>query len=867
MVAFFISIKLLEAMAKKLSKNANSPSSDKVRKYTIWFWLIATFPITFIVSLLIYQSFTDLPSIEDLKDPQLSASVVYASDGQTELGRYWKVNRLVAHYDSISPFITDALISTEDERFFSHSGIDVKALARAVVNVGGAGGASTITQQLAKQLFTIKSREEREEMLANGEEEEKPLLGSFGRKMNRGIEKVRENIISTRIEETFTKEEIITMYLNQFDFLYNAVGITNACKIYYNKTPQTVTKDEAAMLVGMCKNPTLFNPYTFTIKNYRAWIANNNGVSQNSVTNAEIKEARAKDSIRAVERRNQVLFQWLKNSEGNNDGLRLHLTRAEYEQLIQKPIKSNFQQLNFKKGRATYFREAVRKEVVELLEEKDANGDYVIYKRNNEDPEDKSRKYSIYEDGLKIYTTIDYRMQVYAEEAVKRHLRENLQPQFDQNNRGLRNYPFSNDIADNEVKSILDAAIRRSDRFFNMSNAGFTEDEIMAKFKEKIPIKVFTWDGEEERIISPLDSIKYYKAMLQAGLISIEPETGFVKAWVGGADIDHFAYDHVKQGKRQVGSTIKPFVYATAMSMGVVKPCTRIENVRHCIKLYHDDGTYFKTWCPGGSGGEGGMVSIKKGLAQSMNNIAAAIITKLGNNGPKTVARTLDLMDIHLEKRDITPSMCLGSMDMSLYELVAAQAMFVNHGLFNKPTTILRIEDRYGNEIYTNKFVTREVFNETYAYSIIDMMKEVCRSGTAASIRSGQDWAGIRYPTAGKTGTTQSNSDGWFIGLTPDLATGVWVGAEDRAVRFRSTNQGQGARTALPIYGYFMNKVYKDPKIKISKEDFEKPEGFDDSKVDCNENYSLDVNTDDEEENTEDPASTEDAVIPEELEL
>jgi penicillin-binding protein 1A len=826
-------------MAKRNTSKEVLSNSHTVKKYNRYFWFLGTFPITFIVGLLIFQSFTDLPSIDDLKDPQLSASIVYANDGQTELGRYWKVNRVVAHYDSISPFITDALIATEDERFFSHSGIDIKALARAVVNVGGAGGASTITQQLAKQLFTIKSREEREELLANGEEESKPMFGSVGRKANRLIEKVRENIISTRIEETFTKEEIITMYLNQFDFLYNAVGIANACKIYYNKTPQTITKDEAAMLVGMCKNPTLFNPYTFTVKNYRAVLANRNGVSLNSITSTEIAEAREKDSIRAVERRNQVLFQWLKNSNKSNKGLRIHLTQEEYDKLSKKPIVSNFQQLNFKKGRATYFREAIRKEVVTLLEERDEYGDYVIYKRNNDDPEDKSRKYNIYEDGLKIYTTVDYRMQVYAEEALKRHLRETLQPQFDRNNRGLRNYPFSNDIDDEEVRKILESAIRRSDRFFNMANAGYTEEQIIAKFKEKIPIKVFTWDGEEERIMSPLDSIKYYKAMLQAGLLSIEPETGFVKAWVGGVDIDHFAYDHVRQGKRQVGSTIKPFVYATAMAMGVVKPCTRIENVRHCIKLYHDDGTYFKTWCPGGNGGEGGTVSIKKGLAQSMNNIAAAIITKLGNNGPKTVARTLELMDIHLEKRDITPSMCLGSMDMSLYELVAAQAMFVNHGLYNKPTTILRIEDRYGNEIYTNKFVTREVFNETYAYSIIDMMKEVCKSGTASSIRSGQEWANISYPTAGKTGTTQSNSDGWFIGLTPDLATGVWVGAEDRGVRFRSTNQGQGARTALPIYGYFMNKVYKDPKIKISKSDFEKPDEFDDSKVDCHENYGV----------------------------
>jgi penicillin-binding protein 1A len=844
-------------MAKKgPTQQAKLSSPEKTRNFTRLFWILGTFPITIIISLLIVQSFSDLPSIEDLKDPQLSASIVYANDGQTELGRYWKVNRVVAHYDSISPFITDALISTEDERFFDHSGIDFKALARAIANAGSAGGASTITQQLAKQLFTLKQREDR----ANGEEESKPWFGSIGRKVNRLVEKVRENIISTRIEETFTKEEIITMYLNQFDFLYNAVGIANACKIYYNKTPQTVTKQEAAMLVGMCKNPTLFNPYTFTQKNYRGIIANNKGISPNDVANSDVAAAREKDSIRAWERRNQVLFQWLKNSNKGNDGLRVKLTQAEYDELKTKSIRSNFQQLNFKKGRATYFREAVRKELVDLLDEKDENGDYVIYKRNLEDPEDKSRPYNIYEDGLRIYTTVDYRMQVYAEEAVKRHLSQTLQPQFDQNNRGLRNYPFSNDIKEDEYKNIMNTAIKRSDRYYNMANAGFTEEQILEKFKEKIPIKVFTWDGEEERLMSPLDSIKYYKGMLQAGLLSIEPETGFVKAWVGGTDIDHFAYDHVRQGTRQVGSTMKPFVYATAMSMGVIKPCTKVENVRHCIKLYHDDGTYFKTWCPGGSGGEGGTVSIKKGLANSLNNIAAWTINHMGNNGPKILGNVLELMDIKLAKRDLTPSMALGSVDMSLYQLVAAQAMFVNHGLFNKPTTILRIEDRYGNEIYTNKFVTREVFNETYAYSIIDMMKEVCRSGTASSIRSGQAWANISYPTAGKTGTTQSNSDGWFIGLTPDLATGVWVGAEDRGVRFRSTNQGQGARTALPIYGYFMNKVYKDPKLKVSKEDFEKPDDFDESKVDCNENYSM-VTREEEGDGNDEETSDEEATI------
>lgn len=847
-----------------MSKKTTNLEGSKTKKFKFIFWSLALFPIVLIAFLILIQSSDDLPSIEDLKNPQLSASIVYASDGQTELGRYWKVNRVVAHYDSISPFVTDALISTEDERFMEHSGIDIKALTRAIVNVGGAGGASTISQQLAKQLFTLKNREEREKKLEEGEAEEKPLFGKYSRKANRLIEKVRENIISTKIEQTFTKEEIITMYLNQFDFLYNAVGITNASKIYYNKTPQNLSKDEAAMLVGMCKNPTLFNPYTFKIKNYRATLAIRKGVPANEITKIEIKEARERDSIRAIERRNQVLYQWLKNSEDGNEALRVQITREEYEKLIQKPIVTDYQQINFKRGRATYFREAVRKEVMDLLKQKDANGDYVIYKRNNEDPEDKSRGYSIYEDGLRIYSTVDYRLQVYAEEGLKKHLKENLQPAFNRNNRNLKNAPFSNSISSEDVNKLMYSAIRRSDRYFNMSNAGFTESQILSKFKEKTQMRIFTWDGTVDTILTPYDSIRHYKSYLQAGLISIEPETGFVKAWVGGADIDHFAYDHVRLGKRQVGSTIKPFVYATALAMGVIKPCTRIPDIQHCIKLYNDDGSYFGTWCPKGGGGEGGTVTVKKALAKSLNNIAAAIITKLGNNGPKTVARILAQMDIQLAKRDITPSMCLGSMDLSLYELVAAQATFVNHGLYNRPSTILRIEDRNGNEIYTSKFVTREVFNETYSYSIIDMMKGVVENGTAASLRGGRDWGGIRYPTAGKTGTTQSNSDGWFIGMTPDLATGIWVGAEDRAVRFSTMEWGQGARLALPIYGYYMQKVYKDPKIKISTKDFEKPENFDFSKVNCNDSYGdSDSNKEEDSENK----STNDAVIPEELSL
>ena len=841
------------------------PVKDGIRgkkksRFFVYFWIITTLPISLLFLLVISQLFADLPSIEDLKDPQYSASILYANDGKTEIGRYWKINRVVAKYDSISPFIKDALISTEDERFYSHSGIDVKAIGRAVFSAGSSGGASTITQQLAKQLFTLKNRQDREIKIQNGESDS-PKFGKLGRIFTRIFEKLRENIISTRIEIYFTKEEIITMYLNQFDFLYNAVGITNACRTYFGKLPNAVTKEEAAMLVGMCKNPGLFNPHTFSVKNYKAIIAEKKAIPINQVSKLDISIAREKDSLRALNRRNQVLFQWKKNSLSKNKHIISPISEAEYQEIIKKPLATNYQQINTKENRASYFRDGVRRELTKLLDEIDSDGNYKIYKYNASDPEDKSRHFNIYEDGLRIYTTLDYRMQVHAENALKRHLKENLQPAFDRNNRGLRNFPFSNTISTSVVNEIMNTAIKRSDRYYNAQLAGLKEDQILASFRVKVPMKIFTWNGEKEVIMSPYDSILHYKSYLQAGLVSIEPQTGFVKAWVGGADINHFAYDHVGLGKRQIGSTIKPFVYATGMSMGVIKPCSEFSNIQYCINLYDAEGRYTNKWCPKGGGG-GGSVTVKRALAQSMNNISAAIINRLGQNGPKTLAKILSQMEIQLEEKVITPSMCLGSMDMSLYELVAAQATFVNHGLFNRPTTILRIEDRHGNEIYSATPITKEIYNETYAYSIIDMMKEVVNSGTGGSLRGGQSWGGIRYPTAGKTGTTQSNSDGWFIGLTPELATGIWVGAEDRSVRFTTMDWGQGARLALPIYGYMMQKVYADSKIKLSKGEFIKPDNFDDSKLNCSENYNY-VDKDKDEK----PETSEDIELEEELDI
>lgn len=815
------------ANTKKTAAPAFTELGHKRMTYALWG--IMLFPLMFIACLLLFQSEDDLPPVSMLDNPpELQASVVIADDGTTELGRYWKINRTSVEYKAISPYVTDALISTEDERFHEHSGFDVRAIGRALFSFGGAGGASTITQQLAKQLFTLQTREREAIAKANGEEVG-GSNGRIGQIFSRVGEKARENIIATRLESRFTKEEIITMYLNQFDFLYNAVGISNASKVYFNKTPKQLSKDEAAMLVGMCKNPSLYNPYTFTIKDYRSSIALKKGIEPKAVTAEEISDARASDSTRALERRNQVLFQWLKNSNNDNEALRVKITQAEYDKLKNKPIKTNYQVVDHKRGMAPYFRESLRSEITKLFAEKKPDGT-LKYKREDGAPWD------IYRDGLKIYTSINADMQVYAEEAMMEHLQD-LQKKFDRNNRGLRNFPFSNSISDADAEMLMTSAMHRSDRYKNLVKAGYTESDIRKAFNEKTNMRIFSWKaGEEENfeidtVMTPFDSIRHYKSYLQAGLISIEPETGFVKAWVGGANIDHFAYDHVRLGKRQVGSTIKPFVYAAGISMGVIKPGLVVPNVNYCVDLFDPSGNPDGQWCPKNSStGLGGTVSMRKGLALSMNNIAVYVMRQMGHRGgPETVAKILRQMDINLQPNDIVPAMCLGSMDLSLYELVGAQATFANKGIFTRPTSILRIEDRNGNVIYSAKPYSKEVLNEQVAYSMIKMMKGVIEGGTGGRLRYATSWGGITYPTAGKTGTTQNNSDGWFVGITPDLATGVWVGAEDRGVRFRSTDEGQGARVAMPIYGYYMNKVYKDPKIAISTTDFVKPKDFDES--------------------------------------
>lgn len=812
----------------KSKKKVRLEFNQKTRRVlTVLLWLGMFMPVMVLMSLIYSQSDVELPSVEMLENPpELLASIIYADDGKTELGRYWSVNRTTVEYKEISPYVFDALIATEDERYMEHSGVDFKALTRALVRMGKDGGGSTITQQLAKLLFTLQERERIEQLRLEGKDIPPQSSGI----MRRVDEKVKENIIAVRLEERYTKEEIITMYLNQFDFLHNAVGIENAAKVYFNKKPSELTKVEAATLVGMCKNPSLYNPYTYQVKDYRARASDRYGVDINSVSNAQIKELREEDSLRAIARRNQVLMQWLRNSEegsGANPALKNYVTKAEVDSLILKPIVIDYQMVDHKEGPAPYFRETLRSELTDLFNQKDEQGNYIYHKKNGE-------PYNIYKDGLRIYTTINIDMQQYAEEALARHLKEDLQKQFDKNNAKVKRFPFADnaEVTDELIASMMKKARKNSDRYKMLTELGLSANEIERNFDLPVPMRVFSWEGEIDTLMSPNDSIRYYKGILRAGLLSIEPSTGFIKAWVGGPDFKHFAFDHVKQSKRQVGSTIKPFVYSTAMLMGVAKPCTVFEDVPYCVDLY-SNGQVSGKWCPSGDVPVGKTVAYA--LAASNNPGTVAVMSMMGGySGPKTISKILREMKINLREEDEVPSMCLGIMDMSLFEMVGAQAMFVNQGIYIEPTSVMRIEDRNGNVIFQAEPYSKEVLNSGVAFTTLQMMKGVINGGTGSSLRgTWQKWGGITAPMAGKTGTTQRNSDGWFMGLTPDLVTGVWVGAEDRHVHFRSMEWGQGARMALPIYGYYMQKVYKDAKLKISTADFEQPLNYDPMLFDC----------------------------------
>jgi penicillin-binding protein 1A len=761
---------------------------EKIHKYNQWIWWIGLSPLILVFLILLIALFSGLPNVEALANPKINlASSIYSADGKI-IGSYFKENRIDVKYNEIPKHVVDALIATEDERFYQHSGVDYLGLIRAAFSLGVDGGGSTLTQQLAKQQFTTNFENVS--------------------KLTRVWQKIREWIIACRLERLYTKEEIITHYLNQYDFLNQAVGIKSAAYVYFNTTPDQLTVEQGAMLIGMLKNSSLFNPI------------------------------RREEKV--TKRREVVLKQMEKNG---------YITEQQYDSLRVLPLGIDFQKISHTEGMAPYFREVLRGKIQELFEEKNENGE-LKYKRAD------GTAYNIYKDGLRIYTTLDSRMQSHGEFAVEEHLKKELQKAFwqDLKSRKKENYPFYNGISKTDRENIINQSIKQSDRYKILSGALCpecarpksyivkkdneficneeaggcgehwpmrTEEEILANFKTPRAMKVYTHNGAKDTVLSPLDSILYHKSILHASLLSMDPKTGHIKAWVGGIDYNYFQYDNVYQSRRMVGSTFKPIVYATALRMGK-KPCDPIVVTNPCITMQGGE-----KWCP--QGGGPGKYAMNKALAASVNIVAAQLIADYGVDAVIALARNLGI------KSDIPKaySIALGVAQLSLYEMVGVNGALVHNGMYIEPTFLLRIEDRNGNLIYESDPHISQALDPTVAYTMVDLMKGVCNYGTAARIRSGRPYGNIPYPLAGKTGTTQNNTDGWFMGLTPDLVTGVWVGAQDPTVRFSSTNLGQGANTGLPIFGYYMNKVYADPAIKISKGDFIRPNNFDTLKFDC----------------------------------
>ena len=719
-----------------------------------------------------------LPELEDLQNPiNRYATQVYSSDGKV-LGTWHldRENRVVVPYEKISPYVVNALVATEDERFYEHSGIDFWALGRAIVKRGilgqvEAGGGSTITQQLAKQLYSKKAHSTLERLM------QKPI----------------EWVIAIKLERNYTKQEIIALYLNYFNFLHGADGIKTAANTYFNKEPSQLDICESATLVGLCKNPSLFNPVRYP--------------------------------ERARQRRNVVLAQMLKVG---------YFTQEQYDKERVKPLELDFHRIDHKDGTATYFREFLRLYMMAKRPDRNDESRYPSWNKNQyvydsiaweTDPLygwcNKNRKkdgepYNLYADGLKVYTTIDSRMQEFAEKAMYDHVAHYLQPQFEKENRGKPNAPYSN-LSAKQVASILNRSKTQSERYRVMKQAGCSDEEIDEAFNTKMHMTVFTYHGDVDTLMSPMDSIRYYKKFLRSGMMSMDPKTGAVKAYVGGLDYEHFMYDMVMSGRRQVGSTIKPFLYSLAMENGY-SPCDVAPNVQ---QTYMVAG---KPWTPrnGSRSRYGQMVTLKWGLAQSNNWISAYLMSRLN---PYQLVQLLH--DYGISNPDIYPSMslCLGPCDVSVAEMVSAYTVFANHGIRCAPLFVSRIEDNEGNVITEFQPRMNEVVSAETAQKMLVMMMGVVDGGTAGRLR-------FRYNLTGqigaKTGTTNLNSDGWFIGFTPDLVTGVWVGGEDRDIHFGSMAMGQGATVSLPIWALYMKSLYAHPDLGYDPEaKFDLPEGYD----------------------------------------
>ena len=738
-------------------------------KFIKWFWILFATGVLSAILIFLFASwgvFGELPLYEHLENPQTNlASEIFSSDGKT-LGKFYlDDNRTPVKYDDLPENLVNALIATEDARFYEHSGIDARGTLRAFAYLGKKGGASTISQQLARQLF-IGAREK-------------------DKKTQAVLQKIKEWVLATRLETQYTKEEIIAMYLNIYDFGYAADGIRSASKIYFGKEPINLKIEESAMLVGMLKNSSYYNPL------------------------------RREELV--FNRRNTVLAQMAKYD---------FITETQKDSLQALKMDVNFNPENHREGLATYFRMYLQGFMNKWIKE-------------NPKPamEGERDKWSLYLDGLRIYTTIDSRMQLNAEESVQEHM-EKLQAEFFHQNTPERNStaPFL-DLEKEEMDKIMERGMKNSDRWREMKRKGRSEKDIRSSFTKKTEMTVFDWKSEtheKDTIMTPLDSIRYYKTFLRTAMMSMEPQTGHVKAWVGGVDYRHFQYDNVYQGARQAGSTFKPFIYAAAIDQLRLSPCYELPDTQYCIEA--DKHGNPEAWCPKNSSGKysGNMYTLKKALANSKNTVTAQLIDMVG---PKSVVSIVKNLGLTGEIPEV-PSIALGTPDFNVYEMVGAYGTFVNQGVYVKPVMVTRIEDKNGTVLYEYVPETKDVLSKEVSYAMVNLMEGVTQGGSGTRLRTtgvnkfkkeyDEIITGYPYefknPIAGKTGTTQNQSDGWFMGMVPNLVTGVWVGCEDRAAHFKTIRYGQGASMALPIWGLYMKKNYENKELGVADGEFPEPE-------------------------------------------
>ena len=738
--------------------------------YIKWFWILFGSGMLFVGLIFLLASwgvFGEMPTFEHLENPNTNlATEIISSDNQT-LGKFYlDDNRTPVSYDELPENLIQALVATEDARYYEHSGIDARGTLRALIFLGSKGGASTISQQLSKLLFT-----------------KKPSGG-----LGRVIQKVKEWVIAIRLERQYTKEEIVQMYLNLYDFNYNADGIRSAARIYFGKEPSELKTEESAVLVGMLKNSSLYNP----------------------IRREEL----------VLNRRNTVLSQMAKYD---------YISEAEKDSLQQLKMDINFNPESHREGLATYFRMYLQRFLNQWIKD---------------NPKPEGGNYNIYLDGLKVYTTVDSRMQKNAEDAVEAHMK-NLQAEFFHQNTPKRNptAPFL-DLTSGAIDTIIRRAMKRSARWRHLRREGMSEEEIKKTFHQKTEMTVFDWNSdsyEKDTVMTPWDSIRYYKTFLRTAMMSMEPQTGHVKAWVGGVDYKHFQYDNVIQGARQAGSTFKPFVYAAAIDQLRYSPCDSLPDNQYCIEpLKHGN---MEAWCPKNSDGKysGENLTLKNALANSVNTVTAQLIDKVGPASVVSIAKNMGISREILE----VPSIALGTPDFNVYEMVGAYGTFANQGVYVKPVMVTRIEDKNGTVLYEYRPETKDVLSKDVAYAMVNLMEGVTQYGSGGRLRhsfakeqtvykeiiTGYPY-GLTNPIAGKTGTTQNQSDGWFMGMVPNLVTGVWVGGEDRAAHFSSLTYGQGASMALPIWAIYMKKNYENEELGVSKGEFEEPEELS-INVDC----------------------------------